>query len=156
MVQKPDTNPLVEDILSLAAKLFRVLLPTIPREVLELDVTAPQLKIMLMLYMNNTPMRMSAIASDLGITLATATGLIDRLVERGMITRESLPDDRRVVLCLLSREGTDAISRIWQTARSRMGNILKKMHEDRLKALDDALDHMLETSEMHMSQKPVG
>ncbi len=155
MCPEPDANPLVEGILSLADRLFRVLLPTIPREVLELDITAPQIKIMLMLYMNNIPMRMSAIAADLGVTLATATGLIERLVERGMVTRDSLPDDRRVVLCLLSREGAGTVSRIWQSARLRMGNILREMQEDKLEALTDVLGHMLDTSEIHMNRKTV-
>ena len=41
MAQKDN---LVEEILTLADKLFRQLLPTVPEELLSLDVTMPQLK----------------------------------------------------------------------------------------------------------------
>lgn len=41
--------------------------------------------------------RAADIAAYLGITAAGATALIDRLVERGVATRDYDPDDRRVI-----------------------------------------------------------
>ncbi|MBP1707035.1 MAG: hypothetical protein H6Q39_759 [Chloroflexi bacterium] len=69
MAQKDN---LVEEILTLADKLFRQLLPTVPEELLSLDVTMPQLKMMMILYVNG-PARMSDIAAGLDITLPTTT-----------------------------------------------------------------------------------
>ena len=146
MMKPSDIDKIIEDTLSLSDRLFRVLLPTTPQELLELDVTMPQLKILLMLYINNTPMRMSSIAADLGVTLATATGLVDRLVERGMVIRDSLPEDRRVVLCLLSPEGSRAVTRIWQTARQRLAEILRTAQRETLLALQNALAVLLESA----------
>ena len=40
-------DDLVDDILALANKLFRQLLPTIPKDILTLDITMPQTKIIL-------------------------------------------------------------------------------------------------------------
>lgn len=138
----PDRKPQVERILDLTDKLFGALLPTVPKEVLELDVTMPQLKILLMLYING-PVRMSAIASDLGVTLATATGLVDRLVEREMVTRENHPDDRRVVMCRLSLSGQQRTNRIWTSVRSKMGNILETLDFNELQQLLNILENML-------------
>ena len=107
----------VEKILKLADKLFRRLFPSVPPELLDLDITMPQLKIVFMLFITG-PMRMSDLASDLRVTLATVTGLVERLVERNMVVRESQPDDRRVVLCRLSDTGQKAINRIWESARN--------------------------------------
>ncbi len=141
---EPDRKEILENILKFADTLFRKLFPTVPRkELLELDITMPQLKILILLFING-PMRMGALAADLQITLATATGLIDRLVERGMVSRESLPDDRRVVLCLLSDEGHNTISRIWETARNNIMKLLEHLDTGTLRTLAEVLRTMLE------------
>ncbi len=71
-----ERDHLVDAILGLADSLFRTLLPTVPRDLLTLDVTMPQIKILLILYVGG-PRRMSDIAADLDVTLPAATSLID-------------------------------------------------------------------------------
>src|SRR4030042_6208150 len=112
MARKPRQEQ-IEGLLKLAEQLFRQLLPKVPKEWLEMDVTMPQLKTIMLLFLNGS-MRMSDLASDLGVTLATATGLVDRMVERGIIIRQSQPEDRRVVLCQLSDSGQMMVSRLWE------------------------------------------
>jgi DNA-binding MarR family transcriptional regulator len=102
----------------------------------------PQLKIMLLLFING-PMRMGALAHNLQVTLATATGLVDRLVERGMVSREGQPDDRRVVLCILSAEGQKTVSRIWETARNNTRRMLENLDNGTLQTLAGVLNTML-------------
>ncbi|OGO06447.1 MAG: hypothetical protein A2Y92_00210 [Chloroflexi bacterium RBG_13_57_8] len=145
-MNKPERPELLDNILKTGDKLFRQLLPAIPREgLLELDVTMPQLKIMLLLFING-PMRMGALAADLQVTLATTTGLVDRLVERGQVVRESLPDDRRVVLCRLSGEGQKTVNRIWETARNNTRKMLENLDTGTLNTLAGVLKTMLEAS----------
>ena len=134
---------LVENVLKSASDIFRVMLPTVPREVLMMDFTMPQLKAMFLLFLNG-PMRMSDLAADLGVTLATSTGLIDRLVERGLVNRESDPDDRRVVRCRLSGPGEKGITLVWKSARERMRGLLAQMSAINLEALSRVLKDMLE------------
>lgn len=150
---RPSRKEMVEDLLKLAAKLFRISLPIVPKEILDLDVTTPQLKIMFLLFVDG-PERMSDLASDLSVTLATATGLVDRMVERDMVTRESQPDDRRVVLCRLSELGQKRISRIWESARSRIRELLQVMDVANLQALTGALETMLAAAESKNKDKP--
>jgi DNA-binding MarR family transcriptional regulator len=150
-MNKSNRQEIVEDILKLADKLFRQLLPAVPKEMLELDITMPQLKIMIILFVRGA-IRMSDLASGLGITLATATGLIDRLVERGLVTRDSLPDDRRVVLCRLSESGHRTISQIWNSAKNRSRELLETMDTEKLLMFTDVLSTMLESAE-YESQK---
>ena len=111
-MQLTSTENLVQTILTLADKLFRQLLPTVPKDLLTLDVSLSQLKIILLLFIHG-PMRMSAIASSLEVTLPTTTSLIDRLVDKDYILRENQTDDRRVVVCRLSDKGQNAIEGIW-------------------------------------------
>jgi DNA-binding MarR family transcriptional regulator len=135
----------VETVLDLAAQIFRVLLPTVPREVMEADVTMVQLKAMLLLYLNQ-PMRMSELATGLGVTLATATGLVDRLVDRGVASREGLPEDRRVVLVRLTASGDRVIGMIWSSSRERMAGLLGALDATQLETLAGVLRSMLEAA----------
>lgn len=134
-------DTLVENILTLGDRLFRLLLPTVPKDLLTLDITMPQMKIMLVLYVNG-PTRMSDIAAELDVTLPTATSLVDRLVDKNYVLRESLPEDRRVVRCRLSETGQEAISRIWQSARRRSQELLESMEVSDLEMLAQALQAM--------------
>jgi DNA-binding MarR family transcriptional regulator len=145
-MDKPSRPEIVENILKLADKLFRKLLPTVPREILELDVTMPQLKIMFILFING-PMRMSDLALDLGVTLGTATGLVDRLVERDVVVREGQRDDRRVVLCRLSDEGQKTVSRIWESARNNCRELLETLDTETLQTFIGVLQTMLDSAE---------
>jgi len=137
-----DKQQLVGKILELADKLFRLLLPTVPQNLLNLDVTMPQLKIMLILYVNG-PTRMSDIATGLEVALPTATGLIDRLIEKNYVYRETKSDDRRVVLCLLSEEGQHVIGQIWVTTRIRCEKILESLDDTRIQMLVEVLQTMV-------------
>jgi len=145
VVTESNKDSQVESILALADRLFRQLLPTIPRDLLSLDITVPQTKIMLILYVSG-PRRMSDIASELDVTMPTATSLVDRLVEKHYVVREAQPDDRRVVLCQLSHEGQQAISHVWQTARKRSQELLQAMENSKLEMLTEALQSMLEVA----------
>jgi DNA-binding MarR family transcriptional regulator len=136
---------LIDETLSLADKLFRQLFPTVPRELLTLDVTMPQMKIMLTLYING-PTRMSVIASELDVALPTATSLVDRLVEKRFVLRENQVDDRRVVLCRLSEEGQKAIGRVWESSRIRCQELLENMDINKLRMLADVLEDMLKSA----------
>jgi DNA-binding MarR family transcriptional regulator len=143
---KPNRQEMVEGLLKLAAKLFRISLPIVPREIIDMDVTMTQLKIMFLLFVDG-PKRMSDLASDIGVTLATATGLVERMVERDIVTRESQPDDRRVVLCCLSESGRISISRIWESAGNRMKELIQSLDTINLQSLTEALEAMLATAE---------
>lgn len=136
---------LVEDILSLADQLFRQLLPTVPKDLLTLDATMPQLKIMLILYLNG-PARMSDIASALDVTLPTATSLVDKLVEKNFVTRENQKNDRRVVVCHLSEAGQKAIGGIWESSRLRSQQLLEEMDDTKLQMFVEVLEDMLKSA----------
>ncbi len=56
--------------------------------------------------------RMGIVANQLGTSLSTATGVIDRLVERGLVERWQDPADRRSNVCRLTLEGVDLAERL--------------------------------------------
>lgn len=147
MKQGPKQEELVEHILELGEKAFRELIPILPTEWLQLDLTMPQLKVVLLLFMNG-PARMSDIAAALGVSLATATGVVDRLVERDIVLRESQPEDRRVVLCRLSEKGQKMIEGLWQLARDRTKELLQAAPPSQLQLITEALEVLLKAGEV--------
>jgi DNA-binding MarR family transcriptional regulator len=139
----PQKKELIERILQLGEKAFRELVPMLPSEWLQLDLTMPQLKVVLLLFLNG-PSRMSEIAAALDVSLATATGVADRLVEREIVLRESLPDDRRVVMCRLTDKGERMIGGLWQLARERAKELLGMVEPAKLTLVNEALEALLE------------
>lgn len=60
----------------------------------------------------------SEVASRLGMSVAGATGLIDRLVKAGLVARRRDEEDRRLVFVALSHEGRDALAEARRLRRS--------------------------------------
>jgi DNA-binding MarR family transcriptional regulator len=146
MIREPGKEDLIESILQLTDRAFRQLLPMVPKEWLRLDLTMPQLKVVLLLFISG-PSRMSDIASALGVSLATATGVVDRLVERDILTRESDPGDRRVVLCRLSEKGEELMSGLWQLSRDQAGELMRSLASPQLLLITESLEVLLRAGE---------
>jgi DNA-binding MarR family transcriptional regulator len=71
---------------------------------LRLGISMAQLNILYVLRRSGE-MPMSRLAEVLNVSLSNATGLIDRMEERGFIERTRVPEDRRIVLVRLTTEG---------------------------------------------------
>ena len=76
---------------------------------------------------------MSDLASSLGVTLATATGIVDRLVDRDIVERENSREDRRVVVCRLSAKGHELTDRLFTSGRERARQLLLGLDEGEIK-----------------------
>jgi len=153
MTQQPEKEELIENILQLSDRAFRELFPILPKEWLHLDLTMSQLKVVLLLFMSGAS-RMSDIASALGVSLATATGVVDRLVERDIVLREGDPEDRRVVLCRLSDKGENLISGLWQLSRDRAGELVRALAPSQLLLITEALEALLQAGEATKEGSP--
>jgi DNA-binding MarR family transcriptional regulator len=81
----------------------------------------------LWLLQHQGAMSMSRLAELLDVSLSNATGLIDRMDERGLIERVKVPDDRRVVLVKPSAAGLQAVSETETTKRERMRSVLGRL-----------------------------
>jgi len=133
-----EKNEMIDRILGQVEGAFRELLPRAHQELLDLDLTTSQLKVVLLLYLNGSA-RMSELASSQGVTLATATGIIDRLVDRDIVERENSQEDRRVVICRLSAKGQELTDKLYTSGRERARNLLQGLDEEKLRKLDEAL-----------------
>jgi len=69
--------------------------------------------------------KMSALASNMKITMPTTTGVIDRLVRSGLVDRNTKADDRRQVLVRLTDKGEKLIDAFKAVMRARWAKVLK-------------------------------
>jgi len=68
------------------------------------ELTFSQLRVLFLLR-EEGQLTMSRLAETLGVTSATASGIVDRIERRGLVERVHRADDRRVVECVLTDEG---------------------------------------------------
>jgi DNA-binding MarR family transcriptional regulator len=134
---------LIEHILELERKVCHALRPVVPTEWLNIDLTMPQLKIILIIFTDG-PARISTLASTLGVSLSTTTGITDRLIHQDLIVRGNDPQDRRAVVCSLTDKGRELATRLCEQGQSRVRDILGKMELSKLKTISEAIEIILE------------
>src|SRR3954447_25120532 len=82
---------------------------------------------------------MSRLAELLDVSVSNATGLIDRMEERGLVERVRVADDRRVVIVRASAEGVRIRDEIEALKQDRMRSILGRLAPDQLERMIGAI-----------------
>jgi len=72
------------------------------------DLTLAQVRT-LFLIAHEAPLPMGRIAEILGVSVASASGIVDRLERHGLVVRQHRTDDRRIVDCVLTDVGRGLI-----------------------------------------------
>jgi len=83
----------------------------------------------------NGPLSMSAVAESLDISVASATGVIDRMEARGLVKRRRHPEDRRVVLVEPAAGGRKVFGDIDARRRKALSALLDRLSDEELNAL---------------------
>ena len=142
---------LTSDILALHPKLLRARLCAQPSP-LDLDVTIPQLKTLMVLFLAPSDqaasgVRMSDVARALGVTAATASSLVERLVERGLIDRREDPQDRRQRRCRVSPSGQQLLTQFFEAAESQTQALLAVLTEPELEVMLRSIEITIEATD---------
>ena len=78
---------------------------------------------------------MTHLAEMLDISLSNATGLVDRMEERGVIDRVRVPDDRRIVLVSLSDHGRELLAQVDLVRSDLVATVLRHLDATQLDGL---------------------
>lgn len=89
---------------------------------------------------------MRELAEELGVTVPTTTGLVDRLAREGLVERRPHPTDRRVVLVLPTAEGRDAVRRSAAYLAEVMAAVLSDVDEGERESLVRAVERVRDLS----------
>jgi DNA-binding MarR family transcriptional regulator len=113
--------------------------PVLSHEVVQLDVPLGQMKTLFILWTAGKPQTMGQLADALGVSLGSVTGLVDGLVQRGLVRREEDPADRRQKLARLTPTAETRLRRMERERSLIAGRLLRRMQLDDLRALRQGL-----------------
>ena len=85
-------------------------------------------------------MPMSRLADMLDVSLSNASGVIDRLEERGLVERIRVQDDRRIVLVRATDAGRRTMAEVEVTKDEMLQRIIGRLDDRQLSGVVQALD----------------
>jgi DNA-binding MarR family transcriptional regulator len=103
------------------------------------EVTLPQFRALVVIH-GRGPQTVGALARELGVAPSTATRLCDRLVSKGLVTRDQTSDDRREVVLDLSTNGRRLVGLVSRLRKSDVHRIVSSMDQSQASALVEALE----------------
>ena len=113
---------------------------------MHLNLSIGQLK-SLFFISNRGATSLSKLAVALGVTPTNTTGIVDRLLKRGLITRTESPDDRRVLLLRTTPLGDELIAELRQKRKERMAELFNRLTEEEATYVGEALKIMVRVIE---------
>lgn len=101
------------------------------RRLVELGVSMTHFHVLTLLR-HHDAMPMGRLAEAMGASMSGATGIIDRMEERGLVERVRVPDDRRVVLVRPTRAGLDLVDEAELVKSDVLVSALERLTPDEL------------------------
>lgn len=124
----------IEEILQARQSISRAIGASSGQIWVELDLSMAQLKTLMTLY-DAGELPIGQIAEALGVGQPTASHLVDRLVQGGLVVRTEDPLDRRRTLAELSPQGVELIERLREVRIESIQRWLARLDDTALAAL---------------------
>jgi MarR family transcriptional regulator, organic hydroperoxide resistance regulator len=93
---------------------------------MDISLTINQVKALFFIA-NEGSVNFRKLAQAMKVTPSNVTGIIDRLVDQGLVTRTENPDDRRMLMLELTAKGDALIAKLRERRMSQMSLILDRM-----------------------------
>lgn len=103
-----------------------------------LPVTMAQLK-SLFFISNQRSTNSGKLAAALGVTPTNVTGIMDRLVKQGLVTRTEDLQDRRVALLQATGRGEKLVAKLRERRKSYLSEVLERLSRDELAVVAQGL-----------------
>src|SRR5258708_24707535 len=89
--------------------------------------------------LNKGPLPVNTIGPKVYLTPGSISVAIDRLLDRGLVTRVESPEDRRVRIVSLTPKGKDLIAPIFRKHAAEIRNVFAESSPKELRALETTL-----------------
>jgi DNA-binding MarR family transcriptional regulator len=103
-----------------------------------LGISMAQLHVMHLLE-GHGELAMSRLADMLDVSFSAATGLVDRVEERGFVERIRVPEDRRVVLVRITAAGRQMLDDVEEVRTALIAKVLDQLDETQLVGVASAM-----------------
>jgi DNA-binding MarR family transcriptional regulator len=133
--------PPTDDILGAYGTILRALHRATITDWLDLDCSMAQLKTLFVIA-REEPATIGRVAEVLQIGLPTASHLVDRLVQDGMVSRTNDTTDRRRTLASLTEQGAQLCARLRQGSAARLRSWIDQLDDEERAALARGLQAM--------------
>jgi DNA-binding MarR family transcriptional regulator len=131
---KLDKTEIIKQIIYIQQQVSHDLAPFALEFWQKLDVPMAQLK-SLYIIASKGAINFSSLAQDLGVTPGNVTGIIDRLMEQGLVTRKQDPADRRVIQIEATEKGQELLANLVETHSYETLKLLEYMSLEELGSL---------------------
>jgi DNA-binding MarR family transcriptional regulator len=108
----------------------------------------------LTLLRHHDAMPMGQVADVLDASMSNATGIIDRMEERGLVERVRVPDDRRVVLVRPTQAGLDLIDEVELVKNDVLVSALGRLDPEQLDGLSVSLAALTAAVDAELASDP--
>jgi DNA-binding MarR family transcriptional regulator len=109
----------------------------------ELELSFTQIKALCALE-GDEQRSVKALADSLGVSLAAMSRALDGLFERGLVSREEDPDDRRMKRVRLTEAGAEVPHALNEGRLSALHDLIDSLEDEQAAALSSALSLILE------------
>jgi len=138
-----DRDALISRILDTQRQLRRRFTEDGSHPLLDVNLTMSQLKVMIILArLGGTSGQ--ELARRTGVSLATLTGIVDRLVAQDLVTRREDPRDRRVRRLELTPDGTHLVDRVITAGEEHHQRLLQRRDLAGLELVAQGFDLLLD------------
>jgi len=137
-----DKKENIESIIGLINNLMLSTKAHEPHPWLHLELTREQLRVMFLLSFKGRSSP-GEVAASFDVPKANVTSIIDRLVEKGLISRQGNPDDRRSYILSLTEEGKSQVERLREIGAAKIKGVLERMPDNALVSLQMGLEALM-------------
>ncbi|MBT3241267.1 MAG: MarR family transcriptional regulator [Chloroflexi bacterium] len=126
-IEKITASHTAKEIEKITVQLGWVMHKRLSKRLKEYNLTLPQLVVLQALYQKKTPISMSELAEATLQVSATITGIIDRLEERGLVERQTDPEDKRSLKVALTKIGVSTLNKIEIHKKNSLSKFTKSL-----------------------------
>ncbi|MEV6928022.1 MarR family transcriptional regulator [Dactylosporangium sp. NPDC051485] len=116
------------------------------------NLTMQQLKVLLLLSRHDG-IPSQELTRHLGVTLATLSGIVDRLVAQGYVTRTEDAHDRRIRRIHLSPTGWETLNEITDGGTRASRRLLSRLDDETLDMLGTVLERIAEAASAEATEQ---
>ena len=131
-------DQLIQKLVDLVDRMCAQMRPESDEEWSDLELTMPQFRAICLLGQGSE--RMGNIAGHLSTSMSSATSMIDRLVDKGLVERAPDASDRRVVTCQLTTKGREEMDRFMRVNQLRLTRMAGRLTVEELQTVVNAME----------------